>query len=152
MCVIASSSMVLAAPSDGGLNWMLCKAECVSPLLAPAGLLGLKNAMLTATKGTAVLNTHFSEYAPWLGDISVRELGSLTAYETGQVTTYALQSIEARGRLFVSPGQDIYEGQVSCCTAGRVTHSVSLFITCHAQSICHKSPCTHSRVLRRVCR
>ena len=77
-----------------------------------AGLLGLKNAMLTATKGTAVLNTHFADYAPWLGDISVRELGSLTAYETGQVTTYALQSIEARGRLFVSPGQDIYAGQV----------------------------------------
>jgi len=77
-----------------------------------AGLLGLKNAMLTATKGTAVLNTHFADYAPWLGDISVRELGSLTAYETGQVTTYALMSIEARGRLFVSPGQDIYEGQV----------------------------------------
>ena len=68
--------------------------------------------MLTATKGTAVLNTHFADYAPWLGDISVRELGSLTAYETGQVTTYALLSIEARGRLFVSPGQDIYEGQV----------------------------------------
>ena len=72
--------------------------------------------MLTATKGTAILNTHFSEYAPWLGDISMRELGSLTAYETGQVTTYALLSIEARGRLFVSPGDDIYEGQVGCWT------------------------------------
>jgi GTP-binding protein len=90
--------------------------------LATTGLLGLKNAMLTATKGTAILNTHFSEYAPWLGDISVRELGSLTAYETGQVTTYALQSIEARGRLFVSPGHDIYEGQVSCCSGSR-THT-----------------------------
>lgn len=67
---------------------------------------------MTATKGTAVLNTQFADYAPWVGDINMRELGSLTAFETGQVTEYALRSIEARGRLFVVPGQDVYEGQV----------------------------------------
>lgn len=59
-----------------------------------------------------MLNTQFADYAPWVGDINMRELGSLTAFETGQVTEYALRSIEARGRLFVVPGQDVYEGQV----------------------------------------
>ena len=68
--------------------------------------------MLTATKGTAVLNTNFAEYAHWSGEIQVRDLGSLTAWEQGQATSYAIESIQARGRLFVDPGQDIYENQV----------------------------------------
>eukprot|EP00884_Botryococcus_braunii_P004046 jgi/Botrbrau1/13642/Bobra.0373s0016.1 len=76
------------------------------------GLLGLRNAMLTATKGTAVLNTIFKEYGPWAGDINTRENGSLVAHETGQVTGYALESIQQRGRLFVQPGEEIYENQV----------------------------------------
>lgn len=75
-------------------------------------LQGLRNAVLTATKGTAVLNTHFLEYSPWVGVISMREFGSLTAYETGSSSTYALLSIEARGKLFIGPGEAIYEGQV----------------------------------------
>ncbi len=108
-----------------------------------AGLLGLKNAMLTATKGTAVLNTHFADYAPWLGDISVRELGSLTAYETGQVTTYALMSIEARGRLFVSPGQDIYEGQVRPTVLAFLTDATSHVNPCLPQMSQATQTCSH---------
>ena len=76
------------------------------------GLLGLRNAMLTATKGTAVLNTIISGYEPWAGDISTRELGSLVCHETGQVTAYAIDSVQQRGRLFVSPGEKVYEDQV----------------------------------------
>merc|ERR1719323_1407575 len=68
--------------------------------------------MLTATKGTAVLNTNFSHYGPWCGDVNVRENGSLVAHETGQVTAYALKSVQERGVLFVRPGDKIYEGQV----------------------------------------
>ena len=68
--------------------------------------------MLTATKGLAVLNTNFKEYARWAGDIQMRESGSLVAFETGQSTSYALESIQARGRLFIPSGQDIYKGQV----------------------------------------
>lgn len=56
---------------------------------------GLRNAILTATKGTAVLNTNFLEYAPWAGDLSMREFGSLTAFETGQSSTYALTRCDA---------------------------------------------------------
>ena len=47
------------------------------------GLLGLRNAILTATRGTAVLNTNFNEYGAWAGDISMRDNGSLVAHETG---------------------------------------------------------------------
>lgn len=68
--------------------------------------------MLTATKGTGVLNTNFLEYAPWAGDIQMREFGSLTAFATGDASSYALLSIETRGKLFIKPGEAIYEGQV----------------------------------------
>ena len=76
------------------------------------GLLGLRNAMLTATKGTAILNTIFKEYGPWAGDICTRDLGSLIAHEAGDVTAYAVESAQQRGRLCVGPGEAVYEGQV----------------------------------------
>lgn len=68
--------------------------------------------MLTATKGLAVLNTNFKEYGEWAGDIQMRENGSLVGFETGPATSYALESIQARGKLFIQPGQEIYKGQV----------------------------------------
>ena len=76
------------------------------------GLLGVRNAILTATRGTAVLNTIFDGYYPYAGDITMRENGSLVAFETGQVTSYALFSAQERGVMFVKPGVDVYEGQV----------------------------------------
>ena len=76
------------------------------------GLLGLKNALLSATRGTAVLNTQFLRYDAYIGDFSTRENGSLVAFETGQVTAYALQSAQDRGVLFCKPGAEVYEGQV----------------------------------------
>jgi GTP-binding protein len=76
------------------------------------GLLGVRNAMLSATRGTAVLNTVFDGYFPAAGDISMREQGSLVAFETGPVTAYALFSAQERGDMFIRPGDEIYEGQV----------------------------------------
>ena len=55
-------------------------------MIPTRGLIGLRNAMLTATKGTAVLNTIFAGYQPWCGDLATRDNGSLTAHETGQVS------------------------------------------------------------------
>jgi GTP-binding protein len=80
--------------------------------LPTRGLLGLRNSMLTATKGTAVLNTLLTGYEPYVGEIETRENGSLTSFETGQVTAYAIESTQQRGRLFVKPGDQVYEGQV----------------------------------------
>lgn len=76
------------------------------------GLLGLRNAILTASRGTAVLNTVFEEYGPWAGDISTRDQGSLVSFETGTSTSYALSSSQERGQLFLGPGVDVYKGQI----------------------------------------
>ncbi|XP_058073637.1 putative elongation factor TypA-like SVR3, chloroplastic [Magnolia sinica] len=76
------------------------------------GLLGLRNAILTASRGTAILNTVFDSYGPWAGDISTRDQGSLVAFEGGTTTSYALSSSQERGQLFVSPGMEVYKGQI----------------------------------------
>ncbi|KAF7149292.1 hypothetical protein RHSIM_Rhsim03G0018300 [Rhododendron simsii] len=76
------------------------------------GLLGVRNAILTASRGTAVLNTIFDSYGPWAGDINTRDQGSLVAFEDGTTSSYALSSSQERGQLFVSPGVDVYKGQV----------------------------------------
>ncbi|KAG9449420.1 hypothetical protein H6P81_009385 [Aristolochia fimbriata] len=76
------------------------------------GLLGLRNAILTASRGTAVLNTVFDSYGPWAGDISTRDQGSLVAFEDGTTTSYALASAQERGQMFVSPGAEVYKGQI----------------------------------------
>eukprot|EP00873_Tetraselmis_striata_P021349 jgi/Tetstr1/441613/TSEL_029840.t1 len=76
------------------------------------GLLGIRSALLTATRGTAVVNTIFSHFAEWQGDISMRDQGSLVAHETGAVTSFACESAQARGMLFCKPGEQVYEGQV----------------------------------------
>ncbi|WIA23336.1 hypothetical protein OEZ85_000100 [Tetradesmus obliquus] len=80
--------------------------------IATRGLLGLKNALLTATRGLGLLNTIFDSYRPVAGEISMREQGSLIAFETGQVTAYAIETAQERGQLFCRPGDQVYEGQV----------------------------------------
>lgn len=76
------------------------------------GLIGVRNLLLTATKGTAVLNTLFDEYDLWVGEINTRANGSLLAHETGQVSSYAVASAQERGILFVKPGDEVYQNQV----------------------------------------
>ncbi|CAN1277641.1 Putative elongation factor TypA-like SVR3, chloroplastic [Linum perenne] len=76
------------------------------------GLLGLRNAILTASRGTAILNTIFDGYGPWAGDISTRDQGSLVAFEDGTSTSYAMASSQERGQLFIGPGADVYKGQI----------------------------------------
>lgn len=76
------------------------------------GLLGLRNAMLTASRGTVILNTVFHGYGELAGEISTRDQGSLVAFETGVTTSYALFSCQERGQLFVGPGVEVYKGQI----------------------------------------
>ncbi|XP_065855799.1 putative elongation factor TypA-like SVR3, chloroplastic [Euphorbia lathyris] len=76
------------------------------------GLLGVRNAILTASRGTALINTIFDSYGPWAGDISTRDLGSLVAFEQGTSTSYALCSSQDRGQLFIGAGVDVYKGQI----------------------------------------
>jgi GTP-binding protein len=76
------------------------------------GLLGLRNAILTVSRGTAILNTIFDSYGPWAGDINTRDQGSLVAFENGTTSSYALSSSQDRGQMFIAPGMEVYKGQI----------------------------------------
>jgi GTP-binding protein len=76
------------------------------------GIIGLRNQVLTATAGEAIMTHRFLEYAPWKGDIEKRINGSLIAIETGEAIAYALHKLQDRGKYFVDPGEEIYSGQV----------------------------------------
>ena len=76
------------------------------------GLIGLRNNILTATAGQAVMTHRFSGYQPFKGDISGRRAGSLVSFETGQALAYALDRLQDRGRFFVDPGEQVYRGRL----------------------------------------
>ena len=76
------------------------------------GLIGYRSEFLTDTKGMGVLNTEFSGYGPYKGDIPYRSRGSLIAFEAGETITYGLFNAQERGTLFVGPGEKVYGGMV----------------------------------------
>ena len=76
------------------------------------GLIGLRNRLMTATQGTIIMHHVFYEYEYFRGGIPRRGNGVLIASESGQVTGYALDNLADRGAMFVSPGQQVYLGQV----------------------------------------
>ena len=67
---------------------------------------------LTDTKGEGILTTVFDSYAPFKGEISRRNTGSLIAFETGTAVAYGLYNAQERGSLFIDPGTPVYEGMV----------------------------------------
>jgi GTP-binding protein len=76
------------------------------------GLLGFRYQFLTATKGMGIVHTIFHAYLPVAGRIDDRPVGSLVAWEAGTATAYGLKAAEERGRLFIDPGIEVYEGMV----------------------------------------
>ena len=76
------------------------------------GLLGLRNEVLSNTKGTAIIHHAFDAYRPYAGEIRTRTSGSLLADRSGVTTSYALLNLQERGQLFVNPGDEVYEGMV----------------------------------------
>lgn len=81
-------------------------------LVPSRGLIGLRNEMLTDTRGTAIMNSLFHGYIEWQGDIPYRPTGSLIADRPGVATGYAMFNLQERGEMFVSPGTDVYEGMI----------------------------------------
>ncbi len=75
-------------------------------------IFGLRGELLTLTRGTAVMSHTYYDHEPWQGDLPGRSVGALVASDTGRATAYALGGVEQRGRFFVGPGTDIYEGMV----------------------------------------
>lgn len=76
------------------------------------GIIGLRNNVLTATAGEAIMAHRFLEYQPWKGDIERRTNGSLIAMEGGTAYAYALDKLQDRGRFFIFPQEEVYVGQV----------------------------------------
>lgn len=76
------------------------------------GLIGLRNNVLTATQGEAIMTHRYSEYAPYKGSIPERNNGSLISKDTGKTTAYSIDKLQDRGTFFVDPGEEVYMGQV----------------------------------------
>jgi len=76
------------------------------------GLIGLRNPILTATEGEAVIGHHFKAYELWKGDLPSRNNGSLISMETGTSITYSIDKLQDRGKFFIEPFEEIYTGQV----------------------------------------
>ena len=76
------------------------------------GIIGLRNNVLTATAGEAIMAHRFLEYQPWKGNIERRTNGSLIAMEAGTAYAYAIDKLQDRGRFFIFPQEEVYAGQV----------------------------------------
>lgn len=76
------------------------------------GLIGLRNNLLTATEGEAVMAHRFIDFKPFKGEITIRRNGSLIALETGEAIAYSLDKLQDRGTFFIEPNDPVYAGQV----------------------------------------
>ncbi len=76
------------------------------------GLIGYRSEFLTDTNGNGIMNQLFNGFEPYAGDIATRTRGSIVVHETGTTTGYGLWNTQDRGRLFVGPGVDVYEGMI----------------------------------------
>lgn len=75
-------------------------------------IFGLRGELLTLSRGTAMLSHTYYDHEPWQGDLPGRNIGALVASDTGRTTGYALMGLEQRGRYFVGPGVEVYEGMI----------------------------------------
>jgi GTP-binding protein len=92
---------------EGKGDRMICKFQIPS-----RGIIGMRNQLLTATAGEAIMTHRFLEYQPLKGGIPERQNGSLVSMENGSAIPYSIDKLQDRGRFFVHPNEDIYEGQV----------------------------------------
>lgn len=81
-------------------------------IIPARGLIGFRSELLTETKGEGIMHHLFEHYGPWKGEIPSRRRGVLVAWEQGEATAYGLNSVEARGTLFISPGERVYAGMI----------------------------------------
>ena len=76
------------------------------------GIIGLRSNMLTATAGEAIMTHRLKGFEPWTGEIEMRVNGSIISGETGTAYDYSIDKLQDRGRFFISPMEQVYEGQV----------------------------------------
>jgi len=93
--------------SNHGTGWVRME------YLVPArGLIGFRTEFLTETRGTGLLHHVFDRWEPWAGEMRTRPTGSLVADRRGTTAQFALMNLQERGTLFVSPGEEVYEGMI----------------------------------------
>ena len=90
---------------DGGMSHLEFR-------IPSRGLIGYRSEFMTDTNGNGIMNQLFDGYVPYTGDIKMRERGSIVVHETGESTGYGLFNTQERGRLFIGPGVDVYEGMI----------------------------------------
>ncbi|MBT6170154.1 MAG: translational GTPase TypA [Flavobacteriaceae bacterium] len=92
---------------DGKGSRMVCKF-----MIPSRGIIGLRNLLITASAGEAIMNHRFIEFQPFKGEMPRRLTGSLISMEQGTAIPYSLDKLQDRGRFFIHPGDVIYTGQV----------------------------------------
>jgi GTP-binding protein len=81
-------------------------------LIPARGLIGLRNRLMSATQGEAIMHHNFHEYRPTKGDVPRRANGVMVSLVQGQIVAFALDSLQQRGTMFVKPGDDVYQGMI----------------------------------------
>ncbi|MGY8921383.1 MAG: translational GTPase TypA [Flavobacteriales bacterium] len=111
---VSGTAVNMVSLRKGEMVSMEAKGErMICEFLIPSrGIIGLRNQLLTATAGEAIMTHRFLEYQPLKGGIPERQNGSLVSMENGNAIPYSIDKLQDRGRFFVEPGEDIYGGQV----------------------------------------
>ncbi len=111
---VASKATELVMKRKGMLQVMEAKGalQHMEYRIPSRGLIGLRNQVLTATSGEAVMTHRFDGYEPYAGELASRSLGSLVSKEGGQSRAFEIDRLQDRGTFFIDSGQDIYAGQV----------------------------------------
>ena len=111
---VSGKAVEMVAIRKGEMTSMEAKgSRMLCEFIIPSrGIIGLRNQMLTATAGEAIMAHRFLEYQPMKGDVPMRQNGSLVSMEKGKAIPYSIDKLQDRGKFFVDPGEDIYEGQV----------------------------------------
>ena len=111
---VSGKAIEMVTLRKGEMLSMTPKGErMVCEFIVPSrGIIGLRNQLLTATAGEAIMNHRFKEFAPYKGDIPGRINGSMISMEKGNAIPYSLDKLQERGKFFVAPNEEVYTGQV----------------------------------------
>lgn len=111
---VSGKAVEMVTMRKGELISMEAKGDrMVCQFIVPSrGIIGLRNQLLTATAGEAIMAHRFKEYQPLKGGIPERQNGSLVSMENGTAIPYSIDKLQERGKFFIDPGESIYEGQV----------------------------------------
>jgi len=111
---MSGKAVEMVTMRKGEMLSMVTKGErmVIEFIIPSRGIIGLRNQLLTATAGEAIMAHRFKEFQPLRGDIPQRLNGSLISMEKGKAIPYSIDKLQDRGKFFVDPGEDIYEGQV----------------------------------------